>query len=78
MPTVTVSVKKEYQDKLNFIKKKIPELKKLEGDTLTREFFYYSVREASKVLGYNKDPDNESSHSEKSSSGSIPPSGDEE
>jgi len=55
MGSVTISVKQQIQDQLNVIKTHIPELKNYEGDTLAKEFFYYSVREASALFGEKKD-----------------------
>lgn len=55
MGSVTISVKQEIQDKLNIIKTHIPDLEKYEGDALAKEFFYYSVREASVLFGQKKE-----------------------
>lgn len=55
MGSVTVSVKQEIQDQLNVIKQHIPDLKEYEGDTLAKEFFYYSVREAAALFAGKKE-----------------------
>lgn len=52
--SVTISVDKTNQSKLDHIKKHIPELNDFTGDELTKAFFYYSIKEAATLFDYKE------------------------
>ena len=54
MGTVTISVDKSVQSKLDFIKQHTPALGSLAGDELTKKFFYGCVDKVSGKLGYSE------------------------
>jgi len=54
MGTVTISVDKSVQSKLDFIKQHTSSLAGFAGDELTKKFFYGCVDKVSSKLGYSE------------------------
>ena len=54
MGTVTISIPKKTQNKLDFIRLHVPALKEFSGDILTKKFISMSIDAAAEQVGYTE------------------------